>query len=81
MGREDVDVAGSLRARLVLTEELGSLVHRLAEIDGERESILARRSELVWQLKESGARVSEIQALLGVSRGRVQQILEVARRS
>lgn len=63
------------RERAKLLEDLQNLVVELDRNEQERQTLLARRAAKVHALKAAGAGTDELQEVLGVSRGRVHQIL------
>lgn len=67
------------QARADLLRELESIAGRLHINETEHAALLAQRAEKVRALRNSGARIDELQEVLGVSRGRVHQILRGSR--
>ncbi len=67
------------RRRAELLHELQGIAERLRANELEHSELLAQRAAKVQELKNAGARTDELQDVLGVTRGRVHQILRGAR--
>lgn len=65
--------------RADLLHELESIAERLRKNETEHVALLAQRAEKVQALKDAGAKTDELQEVLGVTRGRVHQILRGSR--
>ncbi|WP_299520556.1 hypothetical protein [uncultured Serinicoccus sp.] len=61
--------------RVALLKRAVSLTTELQAVETERDRLLGQRAETCRQLRGAGASIAELQDVLGVSRGRVHQIL------
>ena len=65
--------------RVALLKEAAALAAELRENEAAHDAILERRATACRALRSNGASVADIQDVLGLSRGRVHQILRGTR--